>query len=139
MSAHNIVPIDHSHTGLIFAAALEGLDVSPCVGGQRFIGYGDTKYGYGPACILDVAGTEYVAEPHVVWFPWTSKANRIVNFKWAMKYLAQTRQVFIIVEKGENAFHEHFVKKGILRKVGYLKDIPIVDEVHMYQYERDSQ
>lgn len=135
---HNLIPVNESHNALIYAAALAGIDVS-AIQGERFIGYGDTAHGYGPACIVDVAGTDYVAEPHVTWFPWTTPANRIVNFKWAMNYLAQTRQVMLIVEKSEMKFFEHFVKRGLLRKIGYLKDLPIVEEIHMYQYERVAQ
>lgn len=118
---------------------VEGIDVSSVAGGERFIGYGDTKYGYAPACILDVVGTPYVAEPHVIWFPWTSAADRIVNFKWAMKYLAESREVFLTVQKDQIKFFEHFVKRGLLRKVGYLENMPIVDEIHMYQYKRSTQ
>lgn len=116
---------------------MDGVDVSSFDGGERFIGFGDTKHGYGPACILDAVSTPYVVEPHVTWFPWTRPKDRIVNFKWAMAHLAETRQVFLTVEKKEMAFFEHFVRRGLLRKVGYLNNLPIVDEIHMYQYERE--
>lgn len=118
---------------------MEDVDISPMVGGaERYIGFGNTKHGYGPACIVDLAGTDYMAEPHVTWFPWTTPANRIVNFKWAMEHLAKTREVMLTVEKSQKKFFEHFVKKGILRKVGYLKNLPEVEEIHMYQYERKA-
>ena len=134
---HNLEKYDEAkHIGIIYAAALEEVDITPCVDGERFIGYGSTKYGYGPACILDLISTQYVAEPHVTWFPWTTTANRIVNFKWAMKHLAETREILLTVEKKQIEFFEHFVKKGLLRKVGYLKNLPLVEEIHMYQYER---
>lgn len=133
---HNIEALNQSHEGLLYAAALSGCDLTPAVGGDRFIGYGDTKYGYGAACVLDIVGTPYVAEPHVIWFPWTTPANRIVNFKWAMSYLAETREVLLTVEKSQIKFFEHFVKRGILRKVGFLADMPLVEEIHMYQYQR---
>lgn len=138
-SAHNLIPVAPSDKALIYAAALAGVDVSPCEGAERFIGYGDTKHGYGPACIVDICGTPFVAEPHVTWFPWTSAANRITNFKWAMDYLAETRQVMLTVEKDQMAFFEHFVKRGVLRKIGYLRNLPVVEEIHMYQYERGQQ
>lgn len=130
---------DANHAPIIYAAMMEDVDVSPMVGGaERYIGYGNTKHGYGPACIVDVAGTDYVAEPHVTWFPWTTPANRIVNFKWAMAHFAESREVMLTVEKSQKKFFEHFVKRGILRKVGYLKNMPEVDEIHMYQYERKA-
>lgn len=120
-------------------AAMQGVDVTPAVQAERFIGYGNTKYGYGPCCILDLAGTQYVAEPHVIWFPWTSPSDRIVNFKWAMGHLAETRQVLLTVQKDQISFFEHFTKRGLLRKVGYIEDLPLVDEIHIYQYERTTQ
>lgn len=132
---------EERHTPIIYAAALEGVDISPTVGGERYIGFGNTKYGYGPACIVDDAGTQHVAEPHVTWFPWTSAADKIVNFKWAMNFFGKDRQVLLNVQKDQIEFFEHFVKRGFLRKVGFISDLPIVDEIHMYQYtnkEKDA-
>lgn len=128
------------HAPILFAAAAEEVDISPMASANaRYIGYGNTRHGYGPACIVDLAGTDYMAEPHVTWFPWTTPANRIVNFKWAMEHLAQDKEVMLIVEKNQKQFFEHFVKRKVLRKVGYLKNIPIHDEIHMYQYERNKK
>lgn len=130
---------EEAHGALLLMATLQGMDTSPLVEGKRFIGFGDTKNGYGPACILDLVETDYVAEPHVSWFPWTTPANRIAHFKWAMEYLAQSKQVLLTVEKSQIGFFEHFVKRKVLRKVGVIKDLPIVEEIHMYQYERKVQ
>lgn len=127
-------PVGEQHRDVLTAAILAGVDVSPCPNAERFIGYGDTLYGYGPACVVDVAGTEYVAEPHVTWFPWVGPKDMINNFKWAMAHLNKTKQVMLVTEKKGNSFFEHFVKRGVLRKVGHLKNIPLVDEVHFYQY-----
>lgn len=134
---HNLQKYDSKeHDTILFAAAMDGTDITPAIDGERFIGYGNTRHGYGPACIVDLISTEYVAEPHVTWFPWTTRANKIVNFKWAMEYLSTSKQVFLTVEKAQKIFFDHFVKKGILRKVGYIKDLPVVEEIHMYQYKR---
>jgi len=131
---------NEAHDTILYAAALEGIDISPMVGAKvRYIGYGDTKHGYGPCCIVDVAGTDYMAEPHVTWFPWTTPANCITNFKWAMEHLSQDKEVMLIVEKDQKSFFEHFVRRGVLRKVGHLKNIPIHEEIHMYQYERKKK
>lgn len=100
------------------------------------IGYGNTKHGFGPACVLDLTGTEYVAEPHVVWFPWTSAKDRVVNFKWAMDLLAESREVLLNVAKEHAPFFDHFAKKNYLRKIGYIENLPIVEEIHMYQVNR---
>ena len=126
------------HSGLLVIAAMSGINTEATQGAERYIGYGDTKEGFGPACILDVCGTEYVAEPHVTWFPWTNGKNRISNFKWAMEYLAQDRQVFLVAEKKETNLFDHFVKKNVLRKVGHLINIPIVKEIHFYQYDKGA-
>lgn len=106
---------------------------------EQLIGYGDTKYGYGPACLINLGGTSYMAEPHVTWFPWTSSRDRINNFKWAMKHLAETREVLLIIEDKEKDFFEHFVKRGLLRKVGHLENIPEIQQIHFYQYKRGEQ
>lgn len=141
------IPLVHSieeyvpefHAGILMASAIGGCDTTPAVFGRRYIGFGNTKFGYGPACVIDDAGTAHVAEPHVIWFPWTSPADRIINFKWAMSFLAQTREVLLTVQKDQISFFEHFVKRGILRKIGHLENMPIVEEIHMYQYRRSIQ
>lgn len=139
-SEHNIVPyIPEHHEAILYAAGLAGCDLSQKFEGDPMIGYGETRHGFGPAYFLHLAGTDYVAEPHVTWFPWVSNANKIVNFKAGMKFLAATREVLVITEKKYSGFFDHFVKKGLLRKVGHLENIPEVEEVHMYQYQREAQ
>lgn len=135
--AHKLVEYSPEHTGLLAAAALEGCDFQELVpNAQRYVGYGNTKYGYGPACVLDLTGTQYVAEPHVVWFPWTSAKDRVINFKWAMNLLAETREVLLNVAKEHAPFFDHFAKKGFVRKIGFIENLPIVEEIHMYQVNR---
>jgi len=132
-SAHRLEDVGPQHIELLAAAALE-VDLTPSIpNARRMVGYGDTKYGFGPACVMDITATEHVAEPHVVWFPWTSPKNRIVNFKWAMNFLAQTHEVLLTVEKKHIEFFDHFTKKGFLRKAGFLTNMPIVEEIHLYQ------
>lgn len=127
------------HEPILAAAALEGIDTSPAVSGTRLIGYGSTKYGHGACCILDVVSTEYVMEPHVIWFPWTRPADRIAHFRWAMELMAQTHEVLLNVEKKHIGLFEHFVKRGFLRKAGHLINMPIVEEIHMYQVIRGKK
>lgn len=132
-SAHSLEYLAPHHHPIIASAVLAGVDVEPVVGGaQRLIGYGNTKYGYGAACILDVVQTPYVIEPHVIWLPWVSPADKIINFKWAMAKFAETHEVLLHIEKKQNGFFEHFVKRGLLRKVGHI-EVPIIEEIHMYQ------
>lgn len=133
-SEHSMEHLSEHHGPLLAAAALEGTDLEPCVpNATRLVGYGDTKHGYGPACLIDVVHTDYVMEPHVTWFPWTTAANKIVNFRWAMNHMAQTHQVLLHIEKKQMNFFEHFAKRGFLRKIGYIDNLPLVDEIHMYQ------
>lgn len=134
---HSLEVLSDIHAPILAAAALEGVDVSATLGAvERYVCYGRTKYGYGPIGIMDIVGTQYVAEPHMTWFTWTSDVSRVTGFKRAMEYLAKTREVFLTVEKKEAAFFDRFVKRGLLRKVGFLEDMPIVEEIHMYQYRR---
>lgn len=131
--AHRLEDVGPQHTNLLAVAALE-CDLTPQIpGARRMIGYGHTKHGFGAACVLDITATEYVAEPHVIWFPWTRPQDRIVNFKWAMNLLAETHEVLLNVAKEHAPFFDHFAKKGFLRKAGFLNNMPIVEEIHMYQ------
>lgn len=134
---HSLEYLAPHHRPILEAAILAGVDLESCVpGATRIMGYGDTRYGYGPACLIDLVHTEYVMEPHVIWFPWTTAANKIVNFKWAMNLMAESHQVLLNVEKKHIHFFEHFVKRGFLRKIGHIDRLPIVEEIHMYQVLR---
>lgn len=116
---------------------LDGIDTKPEVpNAVRLIGYGDTKHGYGPACVVDVVQTEYVCEPHVIWFSWVSAKNKITNFTWMMNLISQSHEVMLNVSKSNNGFFEHFVKKGMLRKIGYMEIPAASEEIHMYQVKR---
>lgn len=118
-------------------AVLDGIDTQACVpGAERLIGYGNTKHGYGPACFIDIVKTDYVMEPHVTWFSWVRPQDMIINFRWAMNKMAETHHVLLNVEKKQAKFFEHFVKKGFMRKVGVIEDLPLVEEIHMYQIKR---
>lgn len=130
----NLEYVAEHHRALLTTLALTGVDVTPVVGGAtRLIGYGATKYGYAPACILDIVQTPYVTEPHIIWFPWVTPSQRLSHFKWAVTLMRKTHQVLFNVEKKHISFFEHFVKRGLLRKIGSITDLPIVEEIHMYQ------
>lgn len=125
------------HAGILAAAAMGGVDIEPVVGGAtRLVGYGATKYGYGACCVLDIISTPYVMEPHIIWLPWITSAHKIVHFKWAVELMSRTHQVLLNVEKKHRAFFDHFAKKGTLRKIGYIENLPEVGEIHMYQVQR---
>lgn len=134
----NLEYLGEHHAALLAALSLCGIDVSPVVGGAtRLVGYGETRHGYGPACLVDLIHTQYVMEPHIIWFPWTTPSQRMKHFKWAMGLMVQTHQVLFNVEKAQIGFFEHFVKRGLLRKIGFISDLPIVEEIHMYQVKKE--
>lgn len=138
-SEHSLEYYSPHHAPILAAAALSGVDTEPIIqGATRLIGYGATKYGYGAACIIDLIYTDYVMEPHVIWFPWVSVANKIVNFKWAMNLMSETHQVLLHIEKKQKNFFDHFVKKNFLRKIGHIENLPVVEEIHMYQVQRNK-
>lgn len=135
-SEPSLIPISLRDAPLLYGIMVLGVDISICSPtAVRYIGYGDTPYGYGPICLFDVDGTEFVAEPHVTWLPWVTPRIKIESFKWAIKQLYKTHQVFLTVEKKETPFFEHFARKGFLRRVGHLEDLPTIGELHMYQYK----
>lgn len=134
-SERSLEYLGDEHAAILAAAALSGVDIEPVIqGATRLVGFGDTKHGYGPACILDIVQTPYVMEPHIIWLPWTTARQRIEHFKWAMDLMAQTHRVLMNVQKSQTGFFEHFAKRGLLRKIGYIDRLPVVDEIHMYQY-----
>jgi len=139
-SAHSFVDLGPEHEQLLAEVHAAGCDVSPIIpDATRMIGYGETKDGYRPICLLEITGTQYVAEPHVVWFPWTSTRSKISLFKHVVETLAKTHEVMLNVQKEYIQFYDHFAKQNYLRKIGYMTNIPIVEEIHMYQYHKTQK
>lgn len=129
-----------AHDGMLMAALLEGCDTRCHVeGAERMIVHGKTKHGLGPIGVVDLVSTPYINEPHVAWFPWTTPAAKIQAFKWAMKLWGKDKRVVLYVKKDQTSFFDHFVKNGLLRHAGYLEDIPLVEEIHIYQYNRRTE
>lgn len=134
---HSLEYYEPRHDLILQSARMSGCDIGQKIqGATRLIGYGNTIYGYGPACLIDLVSTEHVYEPHVTWFPWTSAADKIKNFKWAMNLMAIDHEVLLHIEKKQKLFFDHFVKKNFLRKIGFIENLPIVEEIHMYQVKR---
>lgn len=121
---------------ILYIAALDGTDVTPPIEGRRFIGFGENKYGYGPVCVIDLKETPYVIEPHIIWFPWVGGKDRLRLAKWAFELWGKDKEVLAFVQKNQAAIFDHFTKKKVLRKIGIIEHLPIVEEIHMYQYER---
>ena len=130
----SLEPLDEHHFPLLAHAAMLGTNITAPEGTTRYIGYGYTKQGYGAACIADVIETEYIVEPHVIWFPWTSPRDRMKNFEWAVEFFAKEKPVFLIAQKDQMNMFEWYTKKGFLRKVGHLNNVTRIEEIHMYQY-----
>lgn len=132
----SLEPFAEYHIPLLAHAVMMGTNITQAEWSERFIGYGDTVNGFGAACIIDIIETPYLLEPHIIWFPWTSPRNRVENFKWGCDHLSKLNPLFFTVQKDQMSFFEHFTKNKMLRKVGYLKDIKEIEEIHMYQYYR---
>jgi hypothetical protein len=125
-------PITEADRPVLSMAAMQGVDLSPMVGGNRFLGWGETKHGFAPIALMDVKETDFVIEPHVTWFPWVSARQRVEAFTWALSVWKKV--VFLIIAKEHSAFYEHFLHKGLLRKVGVLHvQKEAGEEIHMYQ------
>lgn len=136
---HSLEYLSAHHEPLLAAAKLAGTELDAVIpNAVRLIGYGNTKSGYGPACVVDVLQSEYVCEPHVIWFPWVGAKDKIINFKWIMNLITESHHVMLNIEKKHIAFFEHFAKRGYIRKIGVMEDLPLVEEIHMYQIKRRS-
>lgn len=136
-----IVPISDEHAPIVAMASFKGVNVEPVIeGGSRFIGYGQSTHGFAPICIVDVKETPYVAEPHVTWLPWVSNKEKIRAFMFAMRYYSNGKQVLLIIGKDQMSFFEHFVKSGVLRKIGVMDNLPkeAGEEIHFYQVNKGA-
>lgn len=130
---------EEHHIPLLAHAAMMGTNITQAPWSERFIGYGDTENGFGAACILDIIETPQLLEPHIIWFPWTTARNRIENFMWGLEHLSKINELFFSVQKDQISLFEHFTKKGLFRKVGYLTNMKDIEEIHMYQYNRRTE
>ena len=125
------------HAPILAVAQLAGCDTTQSiVGAFRYMGYNGTK----AMCVVDMKETLYVAEPHVIWFPWCPPRLRMKGFKWLVTELAKHKEVFLAVLKADNNLHEHYVKNEFIRKIGVLDNLPeeAGQEIHFYQYKRSK-
>jgi hypothetical protein len=140
MSVYNFEDLGPQHDQLLAEVTALGCDITQTIpNSKRIIGYGNGVNGYGPMGLLDLTNTEYVAEPHVIWFPWTTKRSKISLFKYVVEILAKTHEVLLNVQKEHILFFDHFAKQGYIRKIGYITNLPIVEEIHMYQYHKTQR
>lgn len=116
---------------LLQLAAMKGVDINPLEGYERVLGWAETKKGFLPIAIIDLKQTPYVVEPHVSWMPWASSRDIYEGFKWFVGQFNKT--VFITAVKQNCSFYEMMVKRGILRKIGFLEVKEASDEIHFYQ------
>lgn len=136
-SAFEIRPVTADDLPVLVMAESMGTDLTPLAGGQRYMGWGHTeKYGFAPMAVLDVNETEYVIEPHITWLPWVSAREICAAFKWFIE--TRRKVVFLIILKQHHKFYEHWVKRGLLKKVGVLP-VPAEagEEIHMY-HKKDA-
>ena len=112
-------------------AAMQGVDIEPLPGSERFMGWCDTKIGFAPIAVIDCIQTDHVVEPHVTWLPWATKKEIYEGFKWFINIWEKT--VFLTILKEHAGFYEQCVKRGILRKIGILEVPQAEQEIHMYQ------
>lgn len=131
-SAFEIRPLTPEDLPILTIAAAQGVDLTPMTGGERFLGWGHTKFGFAPIAIVDVNETPYVVEPHITWFPWATIREKYEALKWYLASMDKT--VFFIVLKEHSGFYEQLTKRRFLRKIGVLF-VPkeAGEEIHMYQ------
>lgn len=127
-----VEPLADYHWPILNVAHIAGCDTTQTiVGATRYMGYNGKK----AMCVIDLKETPYVAEPHVIWFPWCPPRLRMKGFKWLVAGLAKKKVVFLAVLKADNSLHEHYVKNGFIRKIGVLDKLPedAGQEIHFYQ------
>lgn len=136
-SGRRVEPIEEFHVPLIVSAAQSGCDVTVTPESERYIVYGKTRYGDGPVAIVDVKETPYEVEPHIIWLPWTTTREKIecindLGDLWVGKV------ILLMTLKKFSGFFDHFIKKGKLRKIGFIDGLPkeVGEEIHLYQYVR---
>lgn len=108
---------------------------------NKYVAFGEVRKGYGkravePIGVMSINETNFTIEPHVAWFPWVTARDKVVNFKRTMIYLSDKKEVILMVEDKEKLLFEYFVRKGDLRKVGCINNLPMITAIHIYQYNR---
>lgn len=69
--------------------------------------------------------TPLLAEPHVLWFPWASKRNKLECTVGFLVELKKRVPFFIPAMERDVSFFRHVGKYGVLRQVGKWRDWPM--------------
>lgn len=71
-------------------------------------------------------------EPHVQWFPWTRPREIPQAFEDVISFFTKTKNVIVVCRTQFTDFYDALVKRGKIRKVGFLEKMPM-GIVHIYQ------
>jgi len=121
-----IVPLDEGNKHIA-----EGIEPMP--GASRFIAYLKRI----PVAVSDLRESMAVNEPHITWLPGVTIRQKREMFLEGMRFLSG-KPIILAVPKSNNGFYEQWVRRGLLRKVGFFDEIPEIEEIHYYQVIRSK-
>lgn len=122
-----IIPMNGSHANLV-------QNVEPMEGATRYIVYvGDKAVGVG-----DVRENQVVIEPHITWLSGVTKRQMSEAFLEGLRHFGRIKNVVLSVTLSNCSFYDQWVKRGLLRKVGFIEGIDFenIGEIHIYQLNR---
>ena len=91
-----------------------------------------------PVGLVSITTDGYLFEPHLLWFAWSSKRQRLEAYAKFLNVMRQDGMVGILyMNHGGSKFLDHIARRGIVRRVGTVYDFfGSHRHAHLYQTSR---
>jgi hypothetical protein len=82
---------------------------------------------------LNIIETSAIYEPHVDWLPAARKRDRITAIRLVLRDLAAQKPTIITARTAIAPYWGVWVKRGVLRQVGTIQNVPVLHQIHIFQ------
>ena len=75
-----------------------------------------------PVGLVTTASDGYKTWPRLVWFPWSTRRNKVESFLRWVNDIRKTRMLLFHVEQSDRRFMDHMCRYGVMRCIGLEDD-----------------
>lgn len=74
-------------------------------------------------CVFGVYAGTFIILQDAVWFPWSSKRNKMECVAALLNEIRKTLVAVFVSRVKDNDFYMNIAKQGVIRRIGHLHDV----------------